>query len=82
VVKIGLLKTNIAAKKRKEDLALLTTDTSSMCDAVKAWNKAQCELILSEMMPPPASSNPTPAADPPEEPTGEEEEEVPEVWSI
>jgi hypothetical protein len=35
-VKIGLLKTNVLAIKRKEDLALLTTDTSSMCAGVKA----------------------------------------------
>jgi hypothetical protein len=38
--KIGLLKTNVAAIKRKEDLALLITDTSSMCDKVKVWHKA------------------------------------------
>jgi hypothetical protein len=30
-MKIGLLKTNVTTIKRKEDLALLTTDTSSMC---------------------------------------------------
>jgi hypothetical protein len=30
-VKIDLLKTNVAAIKRKEDLALLIADTSSMC---------------------------------------------------
>jgi hypothetical protein len=35
-VKIGLLKTNVVAIKRKEDLALLTADTSSMCAEVKA----------------------------------------------
>jgi hypothetical protein len=39
-VKIDLLKTNVVAIKRKEDLALLTTDTSSMCTEVKAWHKA------------------------------------------
>jgi hypothetical protein len=39
-VKIGLLKTNVIAIKRKEDLALLTTDTSSMCAEVKVWHKA------------------------------------------
>jgi hypothetical protein len=86
-VKTGLLKTNAAAIKRKEDMALLTVDTSSMCDEVKAWHKAQCKLILAEMRPPPASSNPTPAADPPEAPNGEappnkEEEEVAEVFNI
>jgi hypothetical protein len=40
-VKIGLLKTNVAAIKRKEYLALLTADTSSMCAEVKAWHKAR-----------------------------------------
>jgi hypothetical protein len=48
-VKIGLLKTNVAAIKRKEDLTLLTADTSSMCAEVKAWHKAQCDFILAEM---------------------------------
>jgi hypothetical protein len=60
-MKIGLLKTNVAAIKRKEDLALLTADTSSMCDEVKAWHKAQCDLVLAKMRSPSASSNPTPA---------------------
>jgi hypothetical protein len=86
-VKICLLMTNVAAIKRKEVLALLTTDTSSMCDEVKAHHKAQCELILAKLRPPPMSSNPTPAADPPkapngEAPPGEEEEEVAEVFGI
>jgi hypothetical protein len=35
-VKIGLLKTNFVVIKRKEDLALLTADMSSMCAEVKA----------------------------------------------
>jgi hypothetical protein len=39
-VKIGLLKTNVATIKRREDLALLTADTSSMCVEMKAWNMA------------------------------------------
>jgi hypothetical protein len=86
-MKIGLLKTNVVAIKRKEDLALLTADTSSMCDDSKACHKAQCDLILAEMRPPPASSNPMPAADQPEgtnseAPAGEEEEEVEEVFAI
>jgi hypothetical protein len=34
-VNIGLLKINVAAIKRKEDLALLTADNSSMCAKVK-----------------------------------------------
>jgi hypothetical protein len=66
-VKIDLLKTNVAAIKRKEDLALVTTDTSSMCAEVKAWHKAQCNIILPEMrLPPPAM----PAPNPPEAPNG------------
>jgi hypothetical protein len=70
-VKIGLLKTNVAAIKRKEDLALLTTDTSSMCTEVKAWHKAQSNIILAEMRhPPPATSTPPPAPKPPEAPNG------------
>jgi hypothetical protein len=54
-VKIDLLKTNVDAIKRKEDLALLTADTSSMCTKVKEWHKAQCNIILAEMRPPPAT---------------------------
>jgi hypothetical protein len=85
-VKIGLLKINVATIKRKEDLALLTADTSSMCAKVKAWHKPQCDLVLAEMRSPPASStssNPTSAIDPPEAPTGEEEEEeAEEVFAI
>jgi hypothetical protein len=86
-VKIGLLKTNVIAIKRKEDLALLTADTSSMCAKVKAWHKAQCDIILAEMRPPPASSTMTPAANPPEAPNGAattvgDDEEVEEVFHI
>jgi hypothetical protein len=79
-VKIDLLKTNVAANKRKEDLALFTAETSSICTEVKAWHKAQCDIILAEMRPPPtisttspaaASSTTTPAvANPPEAPNG------------
>jgi hypothetical protein len=39
-VKIDLLKTNVTAIKRKEDLALFTVNMSSMCAEVKAWHKA------------------------------------------
>jgi hypothetical protein len=58
-VKIDLLKTNFAAIKRNEDMALLTADTSSICAEMKAWHKAQCDIILAEMRPPPASSTMT-----------------------
>jgi hypothetical protein len=61
---IGLLKTNVAVKKRKGDLALLTTDTSMMDAEVKAWHKAQCNLILQEMQSPPASSTPLESSNP------------------
>jgi hypothetical protein len=63
--KIGLLKINVAAIKTKEDLALLTADPSSMCAEVKAWHKAQCDIILAEMRPPLATSTTTPAPNPP-----------------
>jgi hypothetical protein len=79
-VKIDLLKNNVAAIKRKEDPALLTADTSSMCVEVKAWHKAQCDIILAEMRPPPMSSTTTVAiassttmpamTNPPEAPDG------------
>jgi hypothetical protein len=86
-VKIGLLKTNVAAIKRKEDMALLTANTYSMCVEVKVWHKAQCEIVLAEMRPPPASSLAMPAANSPEAPndgapTSEDKEEVEEVFHI
>jgi hypothetical protein len=96
-VKIDLLKTNVAAIMRKEDLALLTADTSSMCTEVKAWHKAQCDIILAEMQPPPpaisatatttASSTRTPTTNPPAAldgvaPTGILYVEVEEVFHI
>jgi hypothetical protein len=67
-VKIGLLNTNVAAIKRKEDLAFLNANASLMCTEVKACHKAQCELIMADMRAPlvsSMSSNPTPPADPP-----------------
>jgi hypothetical protein len=82
-VKIGLLKINVAAIKRKEDLALLTADMSSMCSEVKGVAQGACDLILADMRSPPTSStssNPKLAADPPEASTDEEEEEGEEVF--
>jgi hypothetical protein len=64
------------AIKRMEDLALLTADTSTMCAKVKAWHKAQCDIILVEMRPPPASSATPPTVNPPETPNAEDVEEV------
>jgi hypothetical protein len=84
-VKIGLLKTNVAAIKRKEDLALLTTDTSLMCAEVKAWHKAQCDMILAEMrLPPPTTSAPPPAPNPPNgaAPTAGRDDNVEEMIHI
>jgi hypothetical protein len=86
-VKIDLLKTNVAAIKKKEDLALLTADTSSMCAEVKAWHKVQCDIILAEMRPPSATSTTTPASNPPEAPngaapTGEDVDKVKEMFDI
>jgi hypothetical protein len=86
-VKISLLKINVTAIKRKEDLTLLTADTSSMCTKVKAWCKAPYDIILAKMRPPPASSTTTPAVNPPEAPNGAattdgDDEEVEEVFHI
>jgi hypothetical protein len=71
-VKIDLLNTNVTAIKKKEDLMLLTTDTLLMYAEVKAWHKAQCDIILAEMRPPPAAltSTMTAALNPPEAPNG------------
>jgi hypothetical protein len=84
-VKIGLLKTNVAAIKRKEDLALLTTDTSSMCAEMKVWHKAQCDMILAEMrLPPLATSAPPPAPNPRNDvaPTAGRDDDVEEMIHI
>jgi hypothetical protein len=84
-VKIGLLKTNVAAIKRKEDLTLLTTYTSLMCTEVKAWHKAQCNMIFAEMrLPPPATSGPPPASNPPNgvAPTARRDDDVEEMIHI
>jgi hypothetical protein len=64
-VNIGLLKGNIAAKKRKEDLALMTADTSTMDEEVKACYKEQHNLIFKEMRAPPTTSTPPTSSTPP-----------------
>jgi aryl carrier-like protein len=88
-VKIDLLKTNVAAIKRKDDLVLLTTDTLSMCAEVKAWHKAQCDINLAEMRPPPAAptSTMTAASNPPEASngatlTGGDDDDMEEMFNI
>jgi hypothetical protein len=52
-IKLDLIKANIVAKKRKEDLAILLIDTSEIDDDVKAWCAAQCATILAESRAPP-----------------------------
>ena len=47
-LKLELLKANVATKKRREDLAILTVDTSGMDDEVKAWYAEQRGIILAE----------------------------------
>ena len=62
-IKLDLIKANIVAKKRKEDLAILLVDTSGMDDDVKAWCTEQRATILAESRTPPAPqpSTATPA---------------------
>jgi hypothetical protein len=48
-VKIGLVKTKVAAKKRTQDMAFLMTGTAEMPPAIKAWFDSQCAIILQEM---------------------------------
>ena len=48
-VKIGLVKTKVAAKKRTQDMAFLMTNTAEMPPAIKAWFDSQCAMILQEM---------------------------------
>lgn len=46
--KLEILKVNVTAKKRREDLLILTCDTTGMGVEVKAWYDGQCRLILAE----------------------------------
>ena len=64
-VKIELLTTKVAAKKRNTDLAfLMSADPATiMDDKVKAWYMSQRELILNEIpapIPTPPTMTPTP----------------------
>jgi hypothetical protein len=53
-IKLDLIKANIVAKKRKEELAILLADTSGMDEDVKAWCSAQRATILAESRAPSA----------------------------
>jgi hypothetical protein len=46
--KLELIRANVAAKKRREDLSILMVDTAGMDDDVREWWKAQRTAILSE----------------------------------
>ena len=68
-IKLDLIKANIVAKKRKEDLAILLVDTSGMDDDVKAWCAEQRATILAESRAPsarqPSTATPATATTPP-----------------
>jgi len=65
--KFDLMKTNVAAKKRREDLALLMADMTAMDPATKEWYMEQRMLILQLRAPPPSSAPtpPPPSSTPP-----------------
>ncbi|KAE8811197.1 putative methionyl-tRNA synthetase [Hordeum vulgare] len=66
-LKLDLLRTNVAAKKRNDDLAFsMETDTSTMDEQVKAWNLVERGLILNQMLTPAATTTETPTTTPTE----------------
>ncbi|KAE8802264.1 putative methionyl-tRNA synthetase [Hordeum vulgare] len=69
-VKLELLRTNVATKKRNTDLAfLMEADASTMDEQVKAWYFVERDLILNQMPAPAATAAPTPTANPTTPPT-------------
>jgi hypothetical protein len=64
VIKLDLIKASMAAKKRKEDLAMLLVDTSDMEDDVRAWCADERARIMAERRAPtaPQHSSTTPPA--------------------
>ena len=70
-VKIELLKTKVAAKKRNTDLAfLMSADPATIMDGkVKAWYMSQRDLILNEIPAPTPTPTPPPTPTPTPPPT-------------
>lgn len=63
--KLELIRANVAAKKRREDLSILMVDTTGMDADVRAWWEAQRIAIRYEVRGPPASSSAAAASTPP-----------------
>ncbi|XP_024311048.1 uncharacterized protein LOC112268943 [Brachypodium distachyon] len=72
--KLEILKVNVAAKKRREDLLILTCDTTGMDAEVKAWYNDQRRLILAEARAP--KSTPATAATAPSTPSASSPPEI------
>jgi hypothetical protein len=69
-IKLDLIKANIVAKKRREDLAILIVNASGMDDDIKAWCAAHRATILasresSSTCAQPSTATPATATTPP-----------------